>query len=77
MKITLKEGDKVRIIGNAPPDKYGAIGVIKTIFSNGAIIALEKGRFTPVKFQNLELVSHPLSVGEMEDMISAEQLKKE
>lgn len=53
-----KVGDAVKIVGgNAPIDKIGKLGVIKTVLVNGAIVQLGKNKFTPVQFKNLKFIA--------------------
>jgi len=53
MKYRLR--DKV-IILKGPPDKVGQTGKITILMVNGAMVRLDQGGFTPVKFEHLKLV---------------------
>jgi len=53
--MELKKGDRVKIIAT------GQTGTVNTLLGNGAIIERdgdEERSFTPVKFENLELLTY-------------------
>ena len=53
----MKKGDKVKItIG--PLVKVGEIGEVTMIFGNGAMVKTSEGKFTPVKFEHLEVIKN-------------------
>lgn len=52
-----QKGMKAKITGkNAPPDRFGAVGTVETVFVNGVILKLDEKRFTTVRNENLEIV---------------------
>jgi len=53
----MKKGDKVKII-IGPLDKVGKVGEVTNIFLNGAMIKLDKEKFTVVKFNHLEIIKN-------------------
>jgi hypothetical protein len=53
----IQEGDKVRITDyNAPNNKKGRVGTISFLYSNGAMVKLGEGHFTPVKYSHLKKI---------------------
>ncbi len=54
-KLIIKKGNRVRIT-DPSSSKHGKIGKVSIIGMNGAIIKLNDGRYTPVKFEHLEVI---------------------
>ena len=51
----MKIGDKVKVTFG-PLDKIGKTGEVTLMLGNGAMVKLDNGKFTPVKFEHLEVI---------------------
>ena len=50
-------GDKVKITVG-PPNKVGKIGEVTIVMANGAMVKLSEDKFTPIKFEHLEVMKN-------------------